>query len=132
MIYLRNRWEGTFVWDGRKRYRIVGGTEAAPDPALLAALVDLVARFTEVTQAIEAFAMALPPDTHIWFKRRPDECFAARICGFVSGNLFFDGVTVDERPGHALVGFVTGDPDGYVSYEAVLEDGRPVEIYAVV
>jgi hypothetical protein len=130
--YREGTWHGRFDWAGRKLYMTVAGTAAGPEPSLEATLLRVVEDFDDVARAIEAFAAALVPDGRVRFRRRPAEAFAARDCGFARGGFYFDGITVAEHPGRAVVAFVTGEPDGYVSFVAELEAGRPIEITAEV
>jgi hypothetical protein len=131
---LHKAWDGRFPWTGRKLYVLIGGDTAGPNPALAATAWRIVDDFGEVVRAIEAFAIGLVPDGRVRFDRRPDEGFRARICGFYPGNFYYSGVRVEdpERPSVAVVEFVTGEPDGYVAYIAMLDDGRPTEIIAEV
>jgi len=134
LAYRHGTWDDRFPWGGRQLYVTVAGSEAAPDRALEATAQALVSRFDEVAREVEAFAVALVPEGRVRMDRRENEGFRARICGFAPGEFWFDGVrALDvEHPARALVSFVTGYPDGHVSYVAVFEEGRIVEIVAEV
>lgn len=121
----RGRWEAHGLWVG------VAGDEAAPFPAHAAALHDLVDRFPEVLKALDAFLAALPPD-HIVPLQAGNGGFAVRNCGFQDGNtgyLYLSVMDLDH-PTRAELGFSTGLPDGYVTFEVILESGRPVSLSA--
>jgi hypothetical protein len=123
-------------WQGRSDDGIdfvVTGTEHAPDPELETTLRDLVGRWREVRQAIEAFAAALPDDAFVPLQPPLSGGFAASDCGF-AGELHYLAVVVTHRDAssrsRAAVTFYTGLPDGYASFEVELEEGRPVSIEA--
>ena len=134
LSYRAGAWHGKFPWGQRKLYALVAGDESAPDPSLEPTLWRVVERWDESARAIEAFAASLLPDGRVRLDRREGEWFAARNCGFEGGRIYFDGVSVvsRERPSQAVVGFVTGEPDGYVSYVAILDGDQPIEIVAEV
>jgi hypothetical protein len=125
-------WYGT--WDERRLYLKVAGDAAAPDPRLEATLWQIVDRFDAITRAIERFAAALAPDERVPLRARAGEWFPAQACGLARGGFGYAGVEVSrpEQPGRASVVFSTGEPDEHVTFEAVLDEGRPVEIAAIV
>jgi hypothetical protein len=129
LSYREGVWFGSFQHANLTVYVTVTGDAAGPEPGRAATLWQIVDGFEEVTRAIEAFAIAMGPESPVLFTRNNGECFRQRICGFTPGNLGFVGVRVEER---AIVEFLTGLPDGYVSYWAMLEAGRPVDIQAYV
>jgi hypothetical protein len=126
---------GNGSWRGRWAAKKVGAevsvTDEAPDAALLQTLIDVIGRWTEIEQAIAAFVRALAPDHHVPLDPATVGGFAARRCGF-DGDLVFESISVTTReaPRRAEVTFYTGYPDGYATYEVVLDGGTPTAISA--
>jgi hypothetical protein len=122
-------WSAGWVAEG---VRIaVAGSHDAPHPALAATLRDLVERWAEVRRAIEAFAAAMPPDDRVPLQPPLDGAFRAHDCGF-DGRLRYEtiAVTAPDAPSRATVTFYTGEPDGYATFEVVLDAGHPLAISA--
>lgn len=122
-------WRG--YWAAEKVRVAVGGTEEAPTASLLATLRDVVSRWPEVRETIATFARGLAPDHHVPLDPPTRGGFAARSCGF-DGDLVFESiaVTAPDSPHRVVTTFYTGYPDGYATYEVVLEHGSPIEISA--
>jgi hypothetical protein len=125
----KGRWHAR--WGEPRISVVVAGTDDAPHPALESAVRDLVARWPEVRRAIEEFAAALATSTSVQLKPPLSGGFAAANCGF-DGELSYMAIEVTdpEAPSRASVTFYTGLPDGYASYEVVLESSRPIAIDA--
>jgi len=122
-------WRGS--WKEEKLRVTVAGTSDGPAPALLATLGQLVSRWAEVKQAIAAYTRALAPDHHVPLDPPTLGGFAARSCGFAGAHAF-ESLTVlwPEAPERAVATFYTGEPDGYATFEVVLERGLPTAISA--
>ena len=116
-------------WHQARLWLYVAGDVAGPSPAHLATLRDLVARWPEVCASIEAYLRRLLPDGQVALRGRGSEGFAAASCGFDQPFLV-DSVAVDDpaAPARARVLFCTGQPDGYVTFEAALEAGVPLSL----
>ena len=117
-------------WVAERVFVTVAGDADAPYPAHLATLTDLMERFAEIKRAIEAYAGGLDPEAHVPLQTG-NGGFAARSCGFADDFYGYQHVDVtDPDPMRATVGFCTGLPDGYVTYEVELLAGKPVGISA--
>lgn len=127
LAFVRGVWRGPCarpdVWI------VVAGGEDAPSAPHLAAARDLVARWDEVERAIRGYLRALLPDGRVPVQRRTNEAFAARDCGF-EGELCYQALSVSDPdlPARAILAFYTGEPDGYATYELVLDGGVPTSI----
>jgi hypothetical protein len=124
---------GAGVWRARweKLTVEIGGTTEAPDAACLATLGDVVARWTEVRQTIAAYCRGLAPEHHVPLDPASVGGFAARSCGF-HDELYYESLAVPDpgAPGRVEVTFYTGYPDGYATYEIVLDGGVPTALSA--
>jgi hypothetical protein len=120
-------------WREARVHLYVFGEASEPSPPHLATLRDLVARWDEVNATLDAWLRALPPDGHVPLRPAGRGGFRVASCGFDEPFPFqADAVRVldPDRPGRAVVEFCTGLPDGYATYEVVLEDGVPVSVGA--
>lgn len=109
----------------------VAGDAAAPSPPHRETLRDLVERWADVRATIEAWLRALPPDGRVELRGRGGEGFRVASCGFDEPFQADSVAVVDAAaPERARVLFCTGLPDGYVTYELVLDAGVPVAIDA--
>lgn len=126
LVFRRDRWHAR--WAAEKVGVSVEGTEAGPSAALLATLHDAIARWPELRQAIATFVRGLAPDHHVPLDPPTLGGFAARSCGF-GAELAFESITVTAAD-HVAVTFYTGYPDGYATYEVVLEHGTPTAVSA--
>ena len=122
-------WRGR--WNAQKLFITVAGSQDAPIATLLATLRDVISRWSEVQQTIAAFARALASDEHVPLEPRALGGFAARSCGF-DQELEFSSIAVTDAssPHRVLVTFYTGYPDGYATFEVVLDHGAPTSISA--
>lgn len=129
LVFRGATWHGR--WVAEKLGVVVGGTPARPDPALLATARDVIARWPEHRQAIATFVRGLAADHHVPLDPPTLGGFAARTCGF-GGELAFEAIAVTEvaAPRRVLVTFYTGYPDGYATFEVVLEHGTPTAVSA--
>lgn len=123
------------VWFGKTDggiYLRVAGTEDAPYPVLAPRFWHLVDHLDETMETIAAHVASLPPDTRIPFEHKPKEAIGARICGF-QGPIWCLAVAVVEpaASASATIEFITGEPDGYVSFGIELDDGVPGAIVAL-
>jgi hypothetical protein len=118
-------------WRAQKISLEIGGTEAAPDPALEATMRRVVESWPEHQQRIAEFLRALAPGDHVPLEPASLGGFAAKSCGF-DGKLFYQSIAAPDRdaPDQVEVILYTGEPDGYATYRVVLIDGRPVRVTA--
>jgi hypothetical protein len=118
-------------WREQKLFLEVAGTPEAPDPASLATLQDVIARWPEVQQTIRTYVRGLASEEHVPLDPSSLGGFSARVCGF-DKELVFSSISVEDaaRPHCVQVTFYTGYPDGYATYEIVLDHGVPTEISA--
>ncbi len=130
-LVMRGKDTWTAYWASEKVRVAVAGTAQAPHPALLATLLDVTARWREVKQAIATFARGLAADHHVPLDPPTVGGFAARSCGF-GEVLTFESIvaTSIDAPHRALATFYTGYPDGYATFEVVLEHRVPIAISA--
>ena len=104
---------------------------SAPSPAHMKTLRDLVTRWEDFDASIEAYLRASPPDAGVELRGRGGDGFRVAICGF--DNYFRAesvAATDPEAPERVRVVFCTGLPDGYVTYELLLDAGVPISIDA--
>lgn len=122
-------WRG--YWATEKLRISVGGDEEGPAAPLMATLRDVIARWSELAQAIATFARGLAADHHVALDPPTRGGFAASSCGF-DGELVFESLTVTDvdSPHRAVASFYTGCPDGYATFEVVLDRGSPTAISA--
>lgn len=125
----KGSWRGR--WAAEKVGVDVGGTDEGPSAALLETLGEVIARWPELPRTIAAYVRALAPDHHVPLDPPTLGGFAARSCGF-DGELVLQSisVTTPDAPRRVVVTFYTGYPDGYATYEVVLDGGTPVELSA--
>lgn len=125
----QGRWSAR--WDAEKIGVAVAGSDDAPHPRHLETLRDLVARWPAVRRELEAWLAALPADTPILQRASRKPWWSAGDSGF-DDDLVYQGLGVMDldAPTRATVTFYTGFPDGYATYELVLDAGRPVEVLA--
>jgi hypothetical protein len=125
----QQRWRG--YWAAEKVRIAVGGTEEAPSPSLLATLGDVISRWAELKQTIATFARGLEADHHVPLDPPTLGGFAAGSCGF-DGELVFESIAVTavDSPDRVVTTFYTGYPDGYATFEVVLDRGSPAAISA--
>jgi hypothetical protein len=116
-------------WTAEKLFIVVGGTEEAPSAPLVDTLRDVVTRWTEVKETIATFVRGLASEHHVPLDPASIGGFAARSCGF-DQPLTFESISVDEVPHRVSATFYTGYPDGYATYELILEHGVPTKISA--
>lgn len=85
---------------------------------------DLVDRWDVTKDSVLAFVRALPAGSQIALEGGPGG-FGVRDCAF-DGEVFFSClfVTNIEAPRRATLTFYTGFPDGYVTFELVIEEGE--------
>jgi hypothetical protein len=122
-------WRG--YWREPKLGIEVAGTQDAPIAPLLDTLRDVIARWSEVQQTIAAFVRALASDEHVPLQPATIGGFAARTCRF-DQELYFSSISVTDAssPQRVHVTFYTGYPDGYATFEIVLDGGAPSSISA--
>lgn len=127
LVFRDTTWRG--FWGAQKLIIEVAGTQEAPTATLLVTLRDVVARWAEVQQTIAAFARALASNEHVPLDPPTLGGFAARSCGF-DQELAFSSISVSDAslPKRVCVTFYTGYPDGYATYEIVLDDGTPTAV----
>jgi hypothetical protein len=125
----KGAWRG--YWREEKIGVDVGGTPEAPAESLMATLVDVVGRWAEVKQTIATFVRALASEHHVPLDPASIGGFAARNCGF-DQELAFQSISVTDGdvPDRVSVTFYTGYPDGYATYEIVLDGGTPTAVSA--
>ena len=118
-------------WREQKLGLAVAGTEEGPSATAVATLRDVISRWLEVKDVIATFVRALASGEHIPLAPSSLGGFAARSCGF-DQELVFSSVSVTDAsaPHRVLVTFYTGYPDGYATYEVVLDHGVPTSISA--
>lgn len=122
-------WRG--YWRAQKLFIAVAGTQDAPIATLLATLRDVISRWSELQQTITANARTLGSGEHVPLEPRALGGFAAGSCGF-DQELVFSSIAVTDAssPHRVLVTFYTGYPDGYATFEVVLDHGAPTSISA--
>lgn len=122
-------WRG--YWREQKVFLAVAGAQDAPTATLLATLRDVISRWSDVQQTIVAFVRGLARDEHVPLEPRNRGGFAAGSCGF-DQELVFSSIAVTDAasPHRVLITFYTGYPDGYATYEVVLDDGVRTAISA--
>jgi hypothetical protein len=122
-------WRGR--WAAAKVGVEVGGTDEAPTAALLETLRDVIARWPELARTIATYVRALAPEHHVPLDPPSLGGFAARSCGFDDELVFQStSVTIADAPRRVVATFYTGYPDGYATYEIVVDGGAVIELSA--
>jgi hypothetical protein len=122
----------TAAWEPVQIGIFVAGSDDAPHPVLLATARDVVDRWEDIEQEIEAYLYLFVRDGgEVELDPPNGERFAASDCGFI-GRLYFMALTVldTEEPRSAVVHFYTGQPVDYVTFDLQLLGGIPGSVCA--